>query len=1096
MNSKIWFFLCFLFLIFNLKLLNDDSYLVSYVIVEKTNELYENADELTKFLICFELQKIKKKDKLLNRLELQYNQTFSWQTIQSCMVKSRWSNDKIEDLTEIYTFYKTDLQISAQLFINCLIKSIEKSLDTTGLLKMNGDYVFYEDNVKVPAWIFIDYMINFISNWNTIDESFDLVINKKSFYDNNINVSVIEFLDYSFKSIQDYLNQTSLVKMQENQLVYEQNVNVSAKLFINYIIKSVQKNLKSNHTFKINETFIYYNAACFLSSKKDLETEKPFDGVLGLHASTYLYLQLKGRQLVYSEFSYQKYNDKTFYNNLNIRKSKVYNQKYLQNPNCVKVAAKLTTDRINCVNGCSDKVESKIGFYDYQNKNKFNLEIVMHDITRNVSNKINEDKIHMPKNETKSIKNETKTTKNETYLTNVTEIQLIENKTKTFKIFSSKIGAIENEKNLSGIVNSTILLEPQKFKTLKKCIRKCPYKFCEFETHLALQTKYNGQKAPVDHNIKIKNFIYVASYLIDDFNLQVVGLVSLFSGVSLLSILTSSVNVLSEKVKDHNHRSKYLRLIYYHKFFKIFTEKFKYVIIFFVSIFIIYKSYSLYKVYDIKIKYPNKTGYISYSSDLPSIIICFPIEKLIFPLKVLPENKINSKILKNFTFAEIIEKTNDKYKKLIRKINLVYGNRMISNKFKWKVNKTKVYFRSGRLAKLKYDYLSRCFRFELEYVNNLRYETLNPIHYLKIHFTTRWWNLFVIDQDQEFTMNLTEIKYGFSIRKVEIRNSRTEKTNCTNFKENKAFDCDSKIECITKCINEEFINRYDSLPFYSLIDKDQLKVNWSNIKFNDTKDHELEKDCIRKFEHFNDCDEVKYEETFKLTSMYDHWKIRLNLNYENYSEVEIKSSKAKLLLDILNLVSIVFGTNVIGLLTFIIKIKFFRTSLIRPFILLACLVGFSVQLYLIFNSIINEELVHSLYFRKLNNYTLPNILICFNLSKEIDVNHKLSGDYLNKISNDSQLNDVFNKILYFNITHDNKIKPNGSHFSNDEISMDTLYFLNFKCFELKLKVLFNENDLLILSDKWKVVIQLQKSFIGNSTMIYLLYRHPKSNQFR
>ena len=82
-----------------------------------------------------------------------------------------------------------------------------------------------------------------------------------------------------------------------------------------------------------------------------------------------------------------------------------------------------------------------------------------------------------------------------------------------------------------------------------------------------------------------------------------------------------------------------------------------------------------------------------------------------------------------------------------------------------------------------------------------------------------------------------------------------------------------------------------------------------------------------------------------------------------------------------------------------------------------------------------------------------------------------------------------------NKTHWNRFKPNGDNVDNNEISIKTLYFLNFKCFEFKLEIEFTDNDLYAFPDKYFLRIYFKNSFIGFSKLIYILYTHPNSNQF-
>ena len=70
MNYRIWYSLCLLFLVYSLKLLIDDYYLVNYVIVEREDELY---DDHTNYLLCAYLSDIKENNNLKYRPEILEN---------------------------------------------------------------------------------------------------------------------------------------------------------------------------------------------------------------------------------------------------------------------------------------------------------------------------------------------------------------------------------------------------------------------------------------------------------------------------------------------------------------------------------------------------------------------------------------------------------------------------------------------------------------------------------------------------------------------------------------------------------------------------------------------------------------------------------------------------------------------------------------------------------------------------------------------------------------------------------------------------------------------------------------------------------------
>ena len=103
MASRICFALISLFLIHSLVLLVNDSYLVSYLIVEKDDRMYDNH---TNYLICTQFIYIKENDQLKDKT-------------------------KVED-------------VSIKSFLNYSISSIEDRLNTTNLFQLNQSYIFFD----------------------------------------------------------------------------------------------------------------------------------------------------------------------------------------------------------------------------------------------------------------------------------------------------------------------------------------------------------------------------------------------------------------------------------------------------------------------------------------------------------------------------------------------------------------------------------------------------------------------------------------------------------------------------------------------------------------------------------------------------------------------------------------------------------------------------------------------------------------------------------------------------------------------------------------------------------------------------------------
>ena len=124
--------------------------------------------------------------------------------------------------------------------------------------------------------------------------------------------------------------------------------------------------------------------------------------------------------------------------------------------------------------------------------------------------------------------------------------------------------------------------------------------------------------------------------------------------------------------------------------------------------------------------------------------------------------------------------------------------------------------------------------------------------------------------------------------------------------------------------------------------------------------------------------------------------------------------------------------------------------------------------------LIKGDLVESESFEKLDEYFLPNVIFCFEI-EEINKNYKFNGEYLDKLNKKLDY-DIFDHIWYFNKTHRKSYLEN---LNNSEISMSHFYYLNFKCFEISLKIQFQEKDFFLTPTKFLLGIYFNKTFDQN-----------------
>ena len=138
----------------------------------------------------------------------------------------------------------------------------------------------------------------------------------------------------------------------------------------------------------------------------------------------------------------------------------------------------------------------------------------------------------------------------------------------------------------------------------------------------------------------------------------------------------------------------------------------------------------------------------------------------------------------------------------------------------------------------------------------------------------------------------------------------------------------------------------------------------------------------------------------------------------------------------------------------------------------------------------------------MDEYYLPNPLFCFQFSqKNLTEHHRLTGEYLDEITSDLNYKEIFKKIVYNNKTHWNTLKMRklnstirSKFYSSDEIELNHLYYSTMKCFEIDLKIIYENDDFSFLDDKFILKIHLNKKFRKSSRQVFFHYRQMSSVQ--
>ena len=871
---------------------------------------------------------------------------------------------------------------------------------------------------------------------------------------NLVSYLIVEKEDRMYDNHTNYLICTEFSEIKENDQLKDKTKvkDVSIKSFLNYSISSIEDKLNTTNLFQLNQSYIFFDFFCFSTNKEELEKEIPLNDYIKYYDSA-LFIYSNGKQPAFNEYIYFNPSDlNSFY--LKTYKQKVYGEQYLKpGSKCFTYQDQLASNRYHCLNKCFKDLKFKRNFYNANENETFNLNLIMKEDENQFKKQINNDKI----------------------------------KSVDLLAFYS--------------INKSYT---------SSCLTKCPENNCFWETYntIAVPNNYynNYLSKEGKDKIDLQTIIYLAYYSMNDFYAQLFGLIALFTGCTVVNLLTKIINWLNVKIQtkygnqNRSYVEKYLK--YIHRYLKLTFSKSRLIIILISLIFVLVQSGLMMNDFRFKSTHPNKTTSLTYSSDPFSIVVCFPIEVWIAYRKA--SNLQNIKILKSNNFSKIELMTESMFKEKFDFIEINYGYNKIN--FNWTVS-TKVIFKNSIFDNQ--SFLSRCYRIEFEIKEELKYKNILPLSTLTLKFNTFYWQVYLIERNQPFTSNMVNFGGLFFVRKrSKISSETSQKSNCVDYSKKNNSRCSNRRHCIDQCINKKFYEKYNSLTIYSVIDKDEFEsdYNLTQIKFNKTKDSTIETDCINTFNR-PDCNDVFFEESLEYACKRSYFYLAIKLNYENLEEKEFQQSSLKLFLDLMNLLSIFFGLSVIGILSIVlIYLKIFLKlnwyKVFNILVIVVCSIMCLLNNIMVFQTIIKGDLIKNEYFTKLDKYNLPNSIYCFKYDdSKIDKNTMITGEQLDELTSDLTFKNVFKKIEYFNKTHEkdlnmNKLNTttNSNFYSNSEISIAHFYYLNLKCFEIVLKPSFKEEDFYFKINKLVMDVHLNNYIYRQHPFAYFLYRDRESKQ--
>lgn len=595
------------------------------------------------------------------------------------------------------------------------------------------------------------------------------------------------------------------------------------------------------------------------------------------------------------------------------------------------------------------------------------------------------------------------------------------------------------------------------------CLKKCKKHECEVN----LIYKENDSH-------KVAKKIIKAYPLIEesDFWIQFTGLISLILNISFYQII----------------------LIFTRKFKKIKLRYFYFIIQILIStvllILVSYLFHLNYKDHNLKSDYPLEREISNFLIDLEdmNLAICFRYDGYYEKTSYMVEKE-----------------TEDFFKENLDQIYLDVLNKR--KEVPW-VLSGKVLFMRRRDAGEKFQ---RCFQIKI-ILNEAKYENILSISRLVIKMKEHHYNnytnynfykpvirTFLIPEEKKLENiqilddNTYELDKMYSFSKKAYKRSRFSKDKkCINYYE-RYKNCINRLDCFNKCIAKSYLKNNSNLTDFAIIDKDHYTPwQWQNYYFiKKSYEKELE-NCSSKFER-KDCYEVNFVRKDFISDHESSYYL-IDLHYETHFYLKDEPNVYKLTIDLLNYPSMVFGLNVLKLFFIVfgllkVRFKSKENKMFLFLIYLICLCGFSINTYITVKQTLDEELIPNQFWSLADEFKFFDVVICFDINKTlVDENHKLTVNYLEKISDHMNDSLFFEKIEILN-------EFNKWIILDASKSFEVFYFLDKKCFLLKTNLTAYKIEQFYYNTNTNILRIKMKESVNSKKKFYLFTKKKNSIEF-
>lgn len=439
------------------------------------------------------------------------------------------------------------------------------------------------------------------------------------------------------------------------------------------------------------------------------------------------------------------------------------------------------------------------------------------------------------------------------------------------------------------------------------------------------------------------------------------------------------------------------------------------------------------------------------------LVLCIPVQEILADFRATGHHAYaldrNYAKYANRTFLELERETDEKdaFNRTVEGIYLQFQNKRFN--VSWQL-KPKVLFHASR----EFNYLSRCYQVDVM-VEEPRYQSLLSISKLTLATRHAAFYLFLLPDGKDLSSTnnyLHDNQYDFLKQVVK---NRPDLGRCLDY--GKEFStCNNRLACHDQCTHNESLAHHMNISAYFVVDKDQFdRESWSKLfhTYSSQEYQKLRAECQSRLSKPDCLDSTYIRHTKSDLPATGKLKRQLDLYYHAFNLIEERPSRYALVLSLLNIQGIIFNLDVlqvVTLMSFFFKFKFNMkaSKFYLPLIYLTCFVGFMLHASFIFFGIKNDELVHSEYYEEVNVREMPDTLFCFDFRHSLSGQMNLTGNRLEELTKDINVERVFEKISYLDRLNRWVDMDKYSGFKTNDFSIRTFYLIDKKCFQLKINI--------------------------------------------